>query len=51
MHKCEKGSEAIQRKCDREREANLVPISVLTFINKQTITEYIEKTSLNFKPI
>jgi hypothetical protein len=44
-------NEAIQRKCDREREANVVYQYSLLLTNKLTIMEYIEKTSLNFKPI
>jgi len=51
MREIKKGTEAIQRKCDRERESILVYEYSLLLTNKLTIVEYIEKTSLNFKPI
>jgi len=41
----------MKRKCDRVREANLVYQYLLAFIKKLAIIEYIEKTSLHFKPI
>ena len=52
MREIKKGTEAIQRKCDREREANLVYQYSLLLTNKLTVMEYnIEKTGLHFKPI
>ncbi|XP_025405636.1 uncharacterized protein LOC112679908 [Sipha flava] len=51
MQEIKKGTEAIQRKCDREREANLVYQYSLLLTNKLTKMEYIEKTGLHFKPI
>jgi hypothetical protein len=44
-----KMNEAIQRKYDQEREANLLYQYSLFITNKPTIMEYINKISLNFK--
>ncbi|KAE9543784.1 hypothetical protein AGLY_002014 [Aphis glycines] len=51
MREIKKGTEAVQRKCDREREANLVYQYSLLLTNNLTVMEYIEKSGLHFKPI
>lgn len=51
MREIKKGTEAIQRKSDRKREANFIYQYSLLLTNKLTVMEYIEKTGLHFKPI